>query len=140
MADAAVEQNTEEYQRAELPTALSQLRTVRLALSLAIIVFIVVVAVVTVTGFVGAALVDAGLVSLASLTSTHNAIVVILVGSAIIAVLMAFDINQTLITPLRSATAAVNELARQLRYPHGGVPAAGRPLGAHPRALAHRTR
>lgn len=108
-----------------LPPALSGLRTVVLVLSLVALIFIVVVAVVTVTGFSGAALVDAGLLALDELTSPRSVVTVILAGSALVAVVIAVGINRTLVAPLRRMTAAVEELARgnyDIRVePHGAL-------------------
>lgn len=107
-----------------LSPTLSGLRTIALVLTLAALVFVTIMIVVTVTGLTGSSLMSAGLITFEELTSPHSIVLVILMGSALIAAILAFSINRTLVTPLRRATAAVEELA------HGNYDIRMEPRGA----------
>lgn len=91
---------------------LSPWRSLGLAGALLVIVMAIILAVVTVTGYIGAAVVDLGWVSFEKLTSLSSVLMVVLFGSVIIALLVCAFIDFTLIRPLRAMTAAVGELAR----------------------------
>ena len=95
-----------------LDPVLSPVRTVGLTAALTAIIAAIVIAVVSITGFVGAALVDQGLVTYERLTSISTVITLVVVGSVLIAALISFLFNRTFVTPLRRMTAAMRELAR----------------------------
>lgn len=90
---------------------LSPWRTLALSASLLLIIMAITIVVITITGYLGAAAVDMGWIPYERLTAPSSVIGVILVGSAIIAALICAFIDVTLIRPLRSMTAAMDELA-----------------------------
>ena len=94
------------------PGTLSRVRTAVLVGLLVLAVMAVILLCVVAAGFVGSAIVDAGLLSFERLTSVGSVVTLVFLGSTIIAVALALGINRTLVTPLRVFTAALGELAR----------------------------
>ncbi|OUP08018.1 HAMP domain-containing sensor histidine kinase [Collinsella sp. An2] len=94
------------------PGTLSRVRTAVLVGLLVLAVMAVILLCVIAAGFVGGALVNAGLLSFERLTSIGNVVTMTFLVSTIIAVVLALGINWTLVTPLRVFTAALGELAR----------------------------
>lgn len=90
----------------------SRLRSAVLISVLTLVIALVVIAVVTVTGFMGAWLVDQGLVSYERLTAIPTVLTVTLVGSVIVADIVCGLVFYSLVSPLRRMTAAMGELAR----------------------------
>lgn len=112
--------NAGKWQSSTARFELSPWRTLYLGAALIVVIMAVIVAVITIAGFAGAAAADAGIISLESLTSLSSIMAVIIVGSAIIAVLLCAIIDKSLVRPLRSMTAAMKELAKgnfDLRIP-----------------------
>lgn len=91
---------------------LSPVRTVALTFALTAMIAVIVLAVVSLTGFLGSALVDAGIVSYERLTSISSVILVVFAGSVIVALLVSAMIDYTFVKPLRRMTAAMGRLAR----------------------------
>ena len=94
------------------PGALSRVRTAGLVGLLVLAVMAVILLCVVAAGFVGSAIMDAGLLSFERLTSVGSVVTLVFLVSTIIAVALALGINRTLVTPLRVFTAALGELAR----------------------------
>ena len=105
---------------------LSRARTAGLVGLLVLAVMAVIAIVCAVAGIVGSYAVDAGAITFDELVSAQSILTVMVVGSAAIAVIVAFGVNRTLVTPLRVFTAALGELARgnfdfRLERPRGAV-------------------
>lgn len=92
--------------------AVSPLRTACLVGALLVIVMAVIVAVVALVGLGGALAIELGLVTFEELTLPSSVAAVILLGSAVIAVIICALVNITLIRPLRTMTSAMGALAR----------------------------
>lgn len=92
-------------------TFLSPVRTLVLGLLLTVAIAAIVLAVVTAIGFLGAYLVDRGVVPYESLTSVPSVVAVVFVGSLAIAGLVCFAVDYTFVRPLRRMTAAMEQLA-----------------------------
>lgn len=90
---------------------LSPLRTAALGLLLTFAIAAIVLAVVTGIGYLGSALVDCGIVTFDQLTSISSVILVVFVGSLVVAGLVCFGIYRTFVRPLRHMTAAMGQLA-----------------------------
>lgn len=91
---------------------LSRARTAGLVGLLVLAIMAVIALVCAVAGLVGSYAVDAGAITFEELVSARSILTVMVAGSAAIAVIVAFGVNRTLVTPLRVYTAALGELAR----------------------------
>lgn len=91
---------------------LSALRSVGLGAMLVGVIALTLVVVCAVMGVVGFFLVESGVVSFAELTSPGSIIATVLLASAVIAVILCFAINRTLVLPLRRMTLAMSHLAQ----------------------------
>ena len=105
---------------------LSRARTAGLVGLLVLAVMAVTAIVCAVAGIVGSYAVDAGAITFDELVSAQSILTVMVAGSAAIAVIVAFGVNRTLVTPLRVFTAALGELAHgnfdfRLERPRGAA-------------------
>ena len=90
---------------------LSRGRTARLTVLLALVFALAIVLVCTAVGLAGAAAVDSGVITLQQLTSPGAVAAVIALGSLVLTAIVCSGVNFSLVTPLRSMTFAMEQLA-----------------------------